>query len=246
MIELTDVTRTFRGGPFGVGPAIRALDGVSLRIGAGEAVGVVGLNGAGKSTLLRTLLGFIRPTSGDARIGEGREPRAYVERYGIAYVPEHPAIPRGWTVRGALRAYAMMGNLGADAWQRVDGALERLGLGALAERRIGGLSKGNLQRVALAQAILGDRQLMVLDEPTDGLDPVWISELRAIVAEWRAADPARALVIASHNLAELERMTERVILLHKGRIAGELRPTSAGGLEPLFLRRIANLEANRA
>lgn len=242
MIALTDVTKEYRTGVLGTGGRVRALDGVTLEVAAGTALGLVGLNGAGKSTLLRILLGYARPTAGEVSI-DGMAPRRYTERHGVAYVPESVTIPGGWTVRSALRAYAMLGNLGQDAWARVDDTLERLGLAPLADRRVRALSKGNLQRLGIAQAILGDRALMVLDEPTDGLDPVWIVELRAIVAEWRAA-PGRTLVLASHNLPEVERLTDRAVLLHNGRLAGELG--GGGALESRFLKRVHSMEEARA
>src|SRR5690606_23058750 len=132
--------------------------------------------------LMRILLGYARPSGGSATI-DGLEPRRYVERSGVAYVPERVTIPRRWTVRDAMRAYAMFAGIGARAWDEVDAAMRRLGLGSLAHRRVATLSKGNLQRLAIAQAILGPRRIMVLDEPTDGLDPVWIAELRDILAE---------------------------------------------------------------
>jgi ABC-type multidrug transport system ATPase subunit len=196
------------------------------------------VNGAGKSTLLRLLLGYVRPSAGEAQVG-GMPPRAYAETHGVAYVPERVALPGGWTVRTALTACAMLGSAGDDAHHRVDAAMQRLGITTLENRPVRRLSKGNLQRLGIAQALLGDRRLMVLDEPTDGLDPVWIAELRAIAAEWRAADPARTLVIASHNLGEVERMTDRVLLLHEGAVRDEVSAGGAPGtLERRFLERV--------
>ncbi len=236
MIQLNDVEKEYRGGLIPrAGRGVRALDGVTLSARRGEALGLIGLNGAGKSTLLRLLLGYVRPTGGTVTVAD-LAPRQFAERHGVAYVPEHVRVPGGWTVRGALTAYAMLGEVGEDAHERVDRAMERLGLTALAERHVRRLSKGNLQRLAIAQAILGDRQLMVLDEPTDGLDPVWIAELRRIVEEWRAVDAGRTLVIASHNLSEVERIADRVLVLHAGRVTGEVRPEGgAGRLEARFL-----------
>lgn len=237
MIRLDEVVKEYRA-PFGgaFSRPVRALDGVSLEVAPGSALGLIGLNGAGKSTLLRVLLGYVRPTAGRAEI-EGAPPRDYAERHGVAYVPERVAIPGQWTVRGALEAYAALGGLGADSGDRVASAMARLGLDELADRRVRALSKGNLQRLAIAQALLGDRRLMVLDEPTDGLDPVWIAELRAIVAEWRAADPARVVLVASHNLPEIERLTERALVLHRGRVRDTVEVDGArvGALEERFL-----------
>lgn len=237
MISMSEVVKVYRGRR-----SVRALDGVTLRVRPGEALGIIGLNGAGKTTLLRVLLGYARPSSGQVEIA-GEAPRSYVERHGISYLPERIAIPPGWTVRGALVAYAMLDGLGAEAGDRIDAALHRLGLTALARRKVGALSKGNLQRLAIAQLLLADRKLLVLDEPTDGLDPVWVARLREIVAEWRAADPERSVVLASHNLPEVERLTERVLVLHAGRVREELRTGGEHGeLEPRFLRLAAEWE----
>lgn len=236
MIQLTDVEKEFRPAGLLPGRGVMALAGVTLTARNGEALGLIGLNGAGKSTLLRVLLGYVRPTAGEALVG-GMAPRSYAERRGVAYVPEHVRIPGGWTVRGALTAYAMLGNMSSDAHERVEAAMARLGLTALADRRVSRLSKGNVQRLGIAQAVLADRDLMVLDEPTDGLDPVWIAELRDIISEWRAADPARTLVFASHNLAEVERLADRVLVLHAGRVREEIQMEAGGGarLERRFL-----------
>lgn len=236
MIELEEISKEYRS--VFRRRTVAALENVSLRVGPGECVGIVGLNGAGKSTLLRILLGYVRPTHGRALI-DGVDPRTYVERNGIAYVPERVAVPPGWIVRDAMRTWAMLGDLGQDAWERVELSLERLGLQPLADRKVGSLSKGNLQRLAIAQAILAPRQVMVLDEPTDGLDPVWVAELREIIQRWRAESPDRVVVIASHNLPEIDKIADRKLLLHSGRIEGLLPDT--GDLEASFLGRVREL-----
>ncbi len=245
MIELREVSKSYPGSWFWPGSPVQALDGVDLTIQPGTAVGVVGLNGAGKSTLVRLILGYIRPTVGSATIG-GVAPRAYVEEHGVAYLPERVTIPRHWSVREALRAYAMMGGLGDDAWDRVEAAMARLGLESLANRRVATLSKGNLQRLGIAQVLLGDRQVMILDEPTDGLDPIWLAELRGIIAQWRRDREGRIMILASHDLSEVERLTDRVLLLHNGRIDGDLGEKGPPGtLEERFLARVAALEEGR-
>jgi len=212
MIRLEGVSKEY--GLFG--RRVPALAGVSLEIPRGVSVGIVGPNGAGKSTLLRLLLGYLRPTSGALRI-DGLSPREYVERAGIAYVPERPAVPPRWTVRHALHAFAALGDV--EPWrERVAGVLADLGLEPVADRRAGALSKGNLQRLALAQALLGDRSILILDEPTDGVDPEWRARIRDLLAQWRAADPDRLLLFASHDLDEVERVADRVVVLLDGRI----------------------------
>lgn len=216
--------------------SVRALDTLSLQVESGSATGLVGLNGAGKTTLLRLLLGYLHPTSGTVTIG-GLPPRSYVERSGIAYVPEQVSIPRHWTVETALRAYALLGNVGAELPERIEGALRKLDLEGVRDRRVGELSKGNLQRLAIAQAVLYERKLMILDEPTDGLDPLRMADLRSLLRLWRSSDPERVVLVASHNLPFLEQVTDRVIVLHGGRLSGDLATAPAGApLEDAFLR----------
>ena len=216
MIRLEDVTKEYGAWPRPSRARVRALDGVSLDVAPGAALGIVGPNGAGKSTLIRLLLGYLRPTAGRVSVG-GMAPRAYAERHGVAYLPELPALPPRWTVRGALAFWAALGEV-ADAEARVEAELARMELAEVAGRRVATLSKGGLQRLALAQALLGPRRVMVLDEPTTGLDPEWVARLRGIVADWRAADPGRVVLMASHDLGEVERVADRVVVLEGGRV----------------------------
>jgi ABC-2 type transport system ATP-binding protein len=221
MIHLAGVSKEYGFGP----RRVRALDEFTLDVPPGTALGLVGPNGAGKSTLIRLLLGYLRPTTGEASIA-GLPPRTYAEKHGVGYVSESLAIPLGWTVRGALRAFAALGSLEGDVAERIDAALRQMGIEGVADRRISALSKGNLQRVGIAQALLGERMLLILDEPLDGLDPEWIVRLRGILANWRAADPRRVLLVASHNLDEVERIADQVAVLDGGKLREvvELRP----------------------
>jgi ABC-type multidrug transport system ATPase subunit len=235
MIRIQELTKEYSG-PLGglAGGRVRALDGLTLEVAPGTAMGVVGPNGAGKSTLIRLLLGYLRPTAGAVSIG-GLAPRAFAERHGIGYVPERPAIPPRWTTAGALRAFAALGEV--EPWEeRVTGAMRDLGLAEEAHRRVGALSKGNLQRLALAQALLGARKLLILDEPTDGVDPEWRARIRELLARWRRADPERVLFFASHDLDEVERVSDRVVVLAEGRLREVLDLSStAAGLPPYRL-----------
>jgi ABC-type multidrug transport system ATPase subunit len=217
MISLQEVTKEYAG-PLrrAASGRVRALDEVTLHVAPGTALGIVGPNGAGKSTLIRLLLGYLRPSRGTVQI-DGLPPRRYVERHGIAYVSELVAIHPGWTVRGALHTFARLGGL-PDAEERAGACMERMGIAGVADRRVSSLSKGNLQRVAIAQALLGPRRVMILDEPTSGLDPEWVMRLREVVAAWRREDPLRVLLVASHNLDEVERVADRVLVLEQGRV----------------------------
>jgi len=229
MIEFVGAGKRFVSGPRPWrGPVtIDALKDVTLSIPEGGAWGVVGPNGAGKSTLFALLLGFLQPTSGAVRI-RGLAPRRYVRRHGAAYLPERFRVPGEWRVRPALVALARLEGLRPDvAARRADEALQRLGLEPFADREVRTLSRGVLQRLGLAQALLGERELLVLDEPTEGLDPLWRIKLRAILEEQRAA--GRTILLASHDLAEVERVVERVVLLDGGRVREVFETALAGG-----------------
>jgi ABC-type multidrug transport system ATPase subunit len=240
MIRFTDVTREYRAPPWrGTGGRVRALEGVSLEVSPGTALGLIGPNGAGKSTLLKLLLGYLRPTSGEVLIG-GTPPRRYVERHGVGYLPEEVTIPGHWTVRGTLDAFAALGEV-AEPRARVAACMDSFALEPLARRRVGALSRGNRQKLAIAQALLGDRKLLVLDEPLNGLDPVWVARLREILQAWRAEDPERVLLVVSHNLAELERAVEHAAVLVDGKIRAVLEVGGAAG-PSLEARLLALLE----
>lgn len=218
MIQLEGVSKTFRPGPLagrGV-PVVEALAAVSVRIPRGEAWGVVGPNGAGKSTLFALLLGFLHPSAGSVAI-DGLEPRAYVRRHGAAYLPERFRLPAEWNVRSALRALAGLERVpAAVATARTDAVVEQFGLAPHAGKAVGTLSHGLLQRLGLAQAWLAERELVVLDEPTEGLDPLWRIRFRSMVGELKAA--GRTVLIASHDLAEVERLADRALVLQAGRV----------------------------
>jgi ABC-2 type transport system ATP-binding protein len=242
MIQVTDVVKEF-GGPLARwrGEGVRALDGVTLHAPPGAAVGIVGPNGAGKSTLIRLLLGYLHPSGGGVEIG-GMLPRDYAERHGVAYVPDRVEIPRSWTVRRALEAFAALGEVdGAQA--RIEREMARLGLAELEGRRVAALSKGNLQRLALAQALLGDRKVMILDEATDGLDPEWVARVREIVTAWREADPERVLLFASHDLEEVERVADQVVVLQAGRVREVIDLTQGHGPVPAWRLEVHDTES---
>ncbi len=213
MIVLDGVAKTYASL---LGRRVDAVLDVSLEIAAGEVLGIAGPNGAGKSTLLALLLGFVRPTAGTVRI-DGLAPRTFVERYGVSYVPELMALPPTWTVQDALARLARLSGVPADrVTSEVDRVIEALAIAEHRGKRLRALSKGNFQRVGLAQALLLDARVVIFDEPTHGLDPVWTQKFRDFVGAMRRAD--RAIVIASHNLDELERLADRVAIIDRGRI----------------------------
>jgi ABC-type multidrug transport system ATPase subunit len=222
MVVFEEVGRRYRSLR---GREVRALDGISLTLARGEVLGVAGPNGAGKSTLINLLLGFLPPTSGRVTV-DGVPPRAYAERAGVGYLSELMAVPPRWSPRDALRRYGTLAGLADPALaRRVDESLGAFGLAEHADKPARALSKGTLQRVGLAQALLRDEALVVLDEPTHGLDPVWTARFRDLVAAMR--HPDRAILIASHNLDELERLADRVAILTGGQLQRVVRTGAA-------------------
>ena len=213
MIEFTSVGHTYRSL---LGKRVRAVDDFSLRIEPGEVLGLAGPNGAGKSTLIALLLGYLTPTDGRVTI-EGMTPRAYIERYGIGYLSELINLPPRWPLEQVLVRMALLAGVAPEQiTARVVNAIERLGIGEHRGKRVKQLSKGNLQRLGLAQALLQEERVLVLDEPTHGLDPVWTQRFRDIVVQLRRED--RVIFIASHNLDELQRLADRVVIIDHGRL----------------------------
>lgn len=148
---------------------------------------------------------------------DGRSPREYVEREGIAYLPELMTLPLTWrTDETLMRLAALAGVPRAEAPAARDRVIDAVEIGDHRDKRLKTLSKGNLQRLGLAQSLLVERRVVVFDEPTHGLDPVWTTRFRDIVGAMRRPD--RAMLIASHNLDELERLCDRVVIIDKGRI----------------------------
>lgn len=230
MIELENVTKVYGG--WGR-RRVTAVQDFSLSIAPGEVLGIAGPNGAGKSTLISILLGYLRPTAGSVRIA-GLAPRTYVERHGIGYLSELIAIPPKWTLRQALARYGTLAGIpDRELGQRVDAAIDLLGIGEHQDKRVKALSKGNLQRLGLAQALLRDERILILDEPTHGLDPVWTQRFRDLVYALRT--PERVMLIASHNLDELERLADRVAIIDRGRLQRVVdRHIEVGGGETVY------------
>jgi len=203
---------------FGAGrgrPRVRALDGADFVALAGECVGLVGANGAGKSTLLSVAAGLLDHDGGDIWVC-GRHPRSLEARRLAGYAPEHPAFYPELTVREVLARFAADHAHGRAARRTlVDDALDLGGLAAWADRRSATLSRGIAQRLAFAQAALGRRELILLDETLSGLDPLAQRDARERIRG--LLERGVTVVIASHDLATVERLAGRVVILQQGR-----------------------------
>jgi ABC-2 type transport system ATP-binding protein len=226
---------------------IVAVDEVSFSVEPGEVVGFLGPNGAGKTTTMRMLTGFLPPTDGEAAIAGHdifREPLA--ARRAVGYLPESPPLYPEMTVAAYVNYVARIKDV--PRRQRaaaVDHALERCDLRGVASRVIGTLSKGYKQRVGLAQAIVHDPPVLILDEPTIGLDPLQIGEIRRLISELASGEGAaqHTVVLSTHILAEVEAICRRVILINEGRkrVDRTLEDLKGDGigLDDLFAREAA-------
>jgi ABC-2 type transport system ATP-binding protein len=221
VIEVRDLRKIYR--------KTTAVDGLTFRVSDGRITGFLGPNGAGKTTTLRVLLGLVLPTSGTATI-DGKRYRALDEpvRHVGAVLEATNYHPKR-SGRNHLRMLAAAAGLPAS---RVDELLELVGLGNVGGRRVGGYSLGMRQRLSVAGALLGDPQLLILDEPANGLDPEgirWLRDfLRGFVAE------GRTVFISSHVLAEVQQLVDEVVIIHHGRLVaqqtvGELTAAGAAG-----------------
>ena len=213
VIEFKNVGKTYKSL---LGNSVKAVEEFSLTAVEGEILGIAGPNGAGKTTLIAMMLGYLRPTTGTVEIN-GMHARQYVERNGIGYLSELIAINPKWRAETALVRFATLAGIApSEIRTRVDYVVDLLGLAEHRTKKVKALSKGNLQRLGLAQALLRDEQILVLDEPTHGLDPVWTQRFRDIVEDLRRPD--RTILIASHNLDELQRLADRVVIIDRGRL----------------------------
>lgn len=216
-VDLQSLTKEF---PTGLrGGRLRAVDRLTLTFPAGRVCGLLGPNGSGKSTTIKLILGLLAPTAGRCHVF-GQPAGAREARRQTGYLPEAPAFPRHLSGFELVRFYARICGLpraGLDA--RVRACLAQVDLADVADRRVGTYSKGMLQRVGLAQAIVHDPRLVILDEPTAGLDPGAAAHFNALILRLKAA--GKTVLITSHQLASLEEICDRVALLDRGRLLAE-------------------------
>jgi ABC-2 type transport system ATP-binding protein len=201
---------------------VRALRAVSLRVEPGEIYGLLGANGAGKTTLVKILLGIVRPTAGTARL-LGQPAGSLGIRYRIGYLPEDHRFPDYHTGYSLLEFYGtLLGMPRRRRRQRINEWLDRVGLAQRAHSKIRTYSKGMKQRLGIAQALLHDPELVFLDEPTDGVDPVGRREIRHILLTLK--EKGKTIFLNSHLLSEVEKVCDRVGILNRGhlRLEGDI------------------------
>ena len=215
MIELSHITKRFG--------TLTAVDDVSFSVGRGEVLGFLGPNGAGKSTTMKMVTGFLTPDRGTIRIG-GKDIAAHpveVKRW-IGYLPEGAPLYGEMTTRGFLRFVAgIRGFRGREADRRIDSVVHRVSLQSVLQMPIDTLSKGFKRRVGLAQAILHNPRVLILDEPTDGLDPNQKHEVRSLI---RSMSAEKVIVLSTHILEEVDAVCTRATIIAHGRLVSDGTP----------------------
>lgn len=214
VIQANGLTKIFRD--FWRRPVVCAVNNIDFEIRAGEVFGFLGPNGSGKTTTLRLVLGLLKPTAGALKV-LGAAGQDVAAKQKIGYLPEDAAFYSFLTGRETLLFYGSLFNLDADTIkERAEQLLEMTGLQPAARRRVGEFSKGMLRRLGLAQALINDPDLIILDEPTAGLDPVGCRQVKDLILT--LAGRGKTVVISSHLLADIENVCQRVAIMNNGGI----------------------------
>lgn len=214
-LEVRDLRKTFRGKRL---QKVVALDGVSFSVRRGEVFGFLGVNGAGKSTTIKILMGLLKPDSGDVHVlGNDVGDRSFLGRVG--YLPENPSIYEFLTPRQFIEIAARIKGIPkGDVSKNVEYILRRVGLSHAVDRRVRTFSKGMVQRLALAHAILSDPDVFIFDEPMSGLDPVGRILVKDIICDLKRA--GKSVFFSTHIVSDVENVCDRFALLHHGKING--------------------------
>ena len=216
VIECKQLTKIYKGLLTSRSEAVCALKNISLSVKKSQIVGLIGPNGAGKSTFLNLMAGLIFPTKGCVTVC-GYHARSTKARSGLGYMPESPAFLGRYSARAVLRYHGSLLGLSQKAISlQADKSIQQLQMQEFIDRPCSDFSQGMKQRLALAVALMNDPQVLLLDEPSNGLDPVGIIQLRDVLKQLR--DSGAAIVISSHRLGELEKLTSDYIFLYRGEV----------------------------
>ena len=217
-VAISNLTRKFRVSSFKK-DMLTAVDNVSLEVQAGEVYGLIGPNGSGKSTTMKVLLGLLRPTEGQCAIF-GRDSARVDSREDVGFLPENPYFYKHLTGREMLRFYGRLCGLrGAALKARISELLEMVDLTTAGDRRLAGYSKGMLQRIGLAQAIIHQPRLVVLDEPTAGVDPAGSRKIRDLILELKRR--GISVILSSHLLEQVQEVCDRIGIIFRGKMVCE-------------------------
>jgi ABC-2 type transport system ATP-binding protein len=215
-IVLEGLTKVYKKSHLGRVKTTPGVDNISLQVRPGEVFGLLGLNGAGKTTTIKLLLGLLFPTSGSIEV-LGHKASDLAARRNIGYLPEVPYFYKYLSAREVLRFYGQLSGLPSSALSvRIEEVLKTVRMSEHAHRPMREYSKGMLQRVGLAQAMLHDPKIMVLDEPVTGLDPLGLKEMRGLIQSLNKA--GKTIFFSSHSISEVEKVCHRVGILVKGRL----------------------------
>ena len=216
VIECKQLTKVYKGLLTGRSKAVCALKNISLSVNKGQIIGLIGPNGAGKSTFLNLMAGLIFPTKGCVTVC-GYHARSTKARSGLGYMPEYPTFLGRYSARAVLRYHGSLLGLSQKAISlQADKSIQQLQMQEFIDRPCSDFSQGMKQRLSLAVALMNDPQVLLLDEPSNGLDPVGIIQLRDVLKQLR--DSGAAIVISSHRLGELEKLTSDYIFLYRGEV----------------------------
>jgi ABC-2 type transport system ATP-binding protein len=230
-LSVSSLSKTYRTG-FLRRSGVQALDGVSLAVEEGAIFGLLGPNGAGKTTLVKTLLGLVHPTGGTARLF-GQPAGTPAARQRIGFVPENHRFPGFFTATETLHAYGRLADVPRAARaERIPALLDRLDLDGRGDSKVKTFSKGMLQRLGLAQALLNEPDLLFLDEPTGGVDPVGRRAIRDIVVELR--DEGKTIFLNSHLLSEVEKVCSQIAILRDGSLVRQGRVETLTAVERVY------------
>jgi ABC-2 type transport system ATP-binding protein len=212
-IEIKNVTKTFRH-PMKVWDTIEAVKDFSFSVESGEIVGFVGHNGAGKTTTIKMLMGFIWPTSGEISIF-GKKPTDTEIKQKIGFLPERPYFYSELTAMDVLKYFGKLSGMkGSNLIDRAEKVLRRVGIYNDRNRKLSGYSKGMLQRIGLAQALIHDPELVIMDEPMSGLDPIGRREVKEIIRSLKKE--GKTVIFSSHILSDIENLSDRVLIIEHG------------------------------
>ncbi len=239
-VSFSGVTKTYRRPSLFRSEYVPALKEVSFDIPAGEVTGLLGLNGAGKTTIMKLITGLLFPDSGRVRVF-GHPPSDGAAKAKVGFLPELPYFPQQFRPAEALVYYGRLSGLSADRLAAaVSDSMRRTGLEPHAGKRVSEFSKGMLQRLGLAQALLHGPELLVLDEPVSGLDPLAIHDIRGLLADLNSE--GRAIFLSSHSISEVEKLCSRVMIMVRGSLARTVDrsewESSPSGLEGIFVEAV--------
>ena len=238
-IELRDITKVYCKKNLFSTSRTTGVEGLNLTVGQGELFGLLGLNGSGKTTTIKLILNLLKPTQGSVSV-MGGAPSAAATLRQVGYLPESPYFYRYLTAREILTLYGTLSHI-PNIRAAVERILDRVGLAAVHDKKLGEFSKGMLQRIGIAQTLLHDPAILIYDEPVSGLDPLAMQEMRALLLDLKRQ--GKTIFLSSHLISEVEKICDRVAILAKGKLVrvmdqGQWAGTP-GELERVFVADVA-------